>query len=107
MLAGATQLPESDGFGPCFRRITKPFRRFELGFELKILAERDRIVRGVVPGSAAERGPEERRCDHRSDRSRWRSREARPRDHVSGAARRPSTSGYIPAARRDGPDVSV
>jgi len=55
MLAGATQLPESDGFGPCFRRITKPFRRFELGFESKILAERDRNVRGVIPGSAAER----------------------------------------------------
>jgi hypothetical protein len=55
MLAGATQLPESDGFGSCFRRITKPFRRFELGFESKILTERDRIVRGVIAGSAAER----------------------------------------------------
>ena len=55
MLAGATQVPESDGFGPCFRRITKPFRQFELGFESKILAERDRVVRGVIPGSAADR----------------------------------------------------
>lgn len=54
MLAGATQLPESNGFGRCFQRVTKPFRRFELGFDSKILAERGRVVRGIVAGSAAE-----------------------------------------------------
>jgi hypothetical protein len=55
MIAGKPQVPESDGFGPCFRRVTRPFRRFELGFDSKILAERERIVRGVIPGSGAER----------------------------------------------------
>ena len=55
MLAGAVMLPDSDAYGPCFRRTTKQFRQFELGFDPKILAERGRIVRGVVEGSAAAR----------------------------------------------------
>jgi len=53
MLAGAVQLPAPDAFGPCFTRITKPMRRYELGFEPKVLTEPKRIVRGLVPGSAA------------------------------------------------------
>ena len=54
MLAGALQLPGSDAFGPCFRRTTKPLRRYELGFDPKVLVEPHRIVRGLVAGSAAE-----------------------------------------------------
>jgi predicted metalloprotease with PDZ domain len=54
MLAGALQLPPSDEFGPCFRRTTKPLRRYELGFDPKVLVEPRRIVRDLVPGSAAE-----------------------------------------------------
>lgn len=55
MLAGATQLPEPGGFGPCFTRTTKMLRRYQLGFEPKVLIESKRIVRGLIPGSAAER----------------------------------------------------
>lgn len=55
MLAGATQLPASGGFGPCFTRTTKMLRRYQLGFEPKVLIEPTRIVRGLIPGSAADR----------------------------------------------------
>ncbi|MGA7967076.1 MAG: hypothetical protein WCC32_13125 [Terriglobales bacterium] len=55
MLAGAIQLPEPGGFGPCFTRTTKLLRRYQLGFEPKVLTEPKRIVRGLIPGSAAER----------------------------------------------------
>ncbi|HET8750819.1 MAG TPA: peptidase M61 [Sphingomicrobium sp.] len=53
MLEGATPLPASDAFGPCFRRITKPLRRYQLGFDPKVLVEPKRIVRGLIAGSAA------------------------------------------------------
>jgi predicted metalloprotease with PDZ domain len=53
MLSGAIQLPPSDAFGPCFARVTKPLRRYELGFEPRVLTEPKRIVRGLVAGSAA------------------------------------------------------
>jgi predicted metalloprotease with PDZ domain len=52
-LAGAKPLPASDTFGPCFRRTTRLMRRYELGFDSAVLAEPRRIVRGLVPGSAA------------------------------------------------------
>jgi hypothetical protein len=54
MLAGAIELPASNGFGPCFTRISVPLRRYQLGFDPKVLTERKRIVRGLIPGSAAE-----------------------------------------------------
>jgi predicted metalloprotease with PDZ domain len=54
MLAGAIMLPQSKGFGPCFARISKPLRRYQLGFEPRVLVEPKRIVRGLIPGSAAE-----------------------------------------------------
>jgi predicted metalloprotease with PDZ domain len=53
MLQGATPLPPSDAFGPCFRRVTKPLRRYQLGFDPKVLVEPKRIVRGLIAGSAA------------------------------------------------------
>jgi hypothetical protein len=55
MLSGATMLPEPGGFGPCFTRTTKMLRRYQLGFEPKVLTEPKRIVRGLITGSAAER----------------------------------------------------
>ena len=55
MLGGAVMLPESDAFGPCFKRVSIPLRRFELGFDPKVMNENPRIIRGLVPGSEAER----------------------------------------------------
>ena len=55
MLSGAVMLPEPGGFGPCFTRTTKMLRRYQLGFEPKVLTEPKRIVRGLIAGSAAER----------------------------------------------------
>jgi predicted metalloprotease with PDZ domain len=54
MLAGAIELPQSNAFGSCFKRIEKPLRRYQLGFDPKVLIEPKRIVRGLIPGSAAE-----------------------------------------------------
>ena len=54
MLAGQTPLPDSDAFGSCFRRTTKPMRRYELGFDPEVLTESPRIVRNLIAGSAAE-----------------------------------------------------
>jgi len=53
-LGGKMPVPGSDAFGPCFRRISRPFRRYELGFATDVLAQPKRIVRGLVPGSAAQ-----------------------------------------------------
>lgn len=55
MLAGKLQLPGGDVFGPCFRRTSKMLRRYELGFDPEVLVEKDRIVRGLVAGSEAEK----------------------------------------------------
>ena len=55
MLAGATPVPPSDAFGPCFRRVARPLRRYQLGFDPKVLVEPKRIVRGLIAGSAAAR----------------------------------------------------
>ena len=55
MLDGKLVLPASDAFGACFRRTTRPLRRYELGFDPAVLADRKRIVRGLVSNSAAER----------------------------------------------------
>lgn len=55
MLRGDLVLPDSTAFGPCFRRATRRLRRYELGFDPKVLTEPTRIVRGIVPGSEAEK----------------------------------------------------
>lgn len=54
-LAGKAPLPASDAFGPCFERTTQRLRQYDLGFDPAVLAQTKRIVRGVVPGSAADR----------------------------------------------------
>jgi predicted metalloprotease with PDZ domain len=53
MLAGATVLPPSDAYGPRFRRVTRPLRRYDLGFDLASLQTKPKIVRGLVAGSNA------------------------------------------------------
>jgi predicted metalloprotease with PDZ domain len=53
MLAGKLVLPGADAFGPCFTRTTAQLRRYELGFDTDVLIQPKRIVRGLVPGSAA------------------------------------------------------
>jgi hypothetical protein len=55
MLAGALVLPESGAFGPCFRRTTRPLRRYELGFDPRVLIEPSRTIRGLIPGSMAQK----------------------------------------------------
>jgi predicted metalloprotease with PDZ domain len=54
MLKGGTVLPPSGAFGPQFRRVEKPLRRFDLGFAPASLLARPKIVTGLVPGSNAE-----------------------------------------------------
>lgn len=53
MLAGRTVLPPSDAYGPRFRRVVRPLRRYDLGFDMASLQTRPRIVRGLVDGSNA------------------------------------------------------
>jgi hypothetical protein len=54
MLEGAAPLPSPGAFGACFRRTARDLRRYELGFEPAVLVEPQRIVRDLVPDSAAE-----------------------------------------------------
>jgi hypothetical protein len=54
-LQGRMPVPSSAAFGRCFERVSRPLRRYELGFEPAVLAEPKRIVRGLVAGSNAER----------------------------------------------------
>lgn len=55
MLAGGAPVPASDALGPCFRRISKPMRRYDPGFDLDFPDGQPRIVRKLVAGSNAER----------------------------------------------------
>jgi hypothetical protein len=55
MLSGGLMLPESDDFGPCFRRTTKPIRQFDLGFDNKSIIPAEKIIQGLKPGSEAEK----------------------------------------------------
>lgn len=52
-LAGHITMPSSAAFGPEFRHTQRVLRRFELGFDPVVLTESPRIIRGLVPGSAA------------------------------------------------------
>lgn len=55
MKAGELMLPESGDYGPCFTRYVGRARRFDLGFDPKSFVGDVKIIRGLVPGSAAER----------------------------------------------------
>lgn len=53
MLAGRLMLPESEDFGPCFRRTVKMIRQFDLGFDNASIVSNPKIIRGLKPGSEA------------------------------------------------------
>lgn len=53
MMAGGVILPESDDYGPCFRRVPAKIRRYELGFKPKTLPDRRAEVTELVAGSEA------------------------------------------------------
>ncbi len=53
MLAGEVVMLPRGAFGPCFRRIERPLRRFELGFDSETLLANPRRVRGLIAGSSA------------------------------------------------------
>ena len=53
MMAGGLMLPESDDYGPCFRRTTTKIRRFELGFDPKSMIGGAKTIRGLMPDSEA------------------------------------------------------
>ena len=55
MLSGGLMLPESDDFGPCFRRTTKPIRQFDLGFDNKSIVGAEKVIQGLKAGSEAEK----------------------------------------------------
>jgi hypothetical protein len=55
MMAGGLMLPESDGFGPCFHRVTRKIRQFELGYDPASLIGPDRRIKGLMAGSEAEK----------------------------------------------------
>jgi hypothetical protein len=54
-LEGAFQLPSSSAFGLCFTQTRIRLRRFDLGFDPKVLTEPVRAVRGVETDSEAYR----------------------------------------------------
>jgi hypothetical protein len=55
MLAGGLMLPESNGFGPCFHRTVKKIRQFDLGFDNASLLGDVKTIKGLEPGSDAEK----------------------------------------------------
>lgn len=55
MMVGGIITPESDDYGPCFRRVPARIRRYELGFTPKTLPDRRAEVTELVAGSEAEK----------------------------------------------------
>jgi hypothetical protein len=54
MLAGGLVTPQSDDFGPCFRRVEARIRRYELGFDApKVPPGRPVAITGLQAGSEA------------------------------------------------------
>lgn len=53
MMTGGIVVPESDDYGPCFRRTIAKTRRYELGFTSKTLPDRRVEVTQLVEGSEA------------------------------------------------------
>lgn len=53
MLAGGLMLPESEDFGPCFRRVVKRMRRFDLGFDNASFVSNPKVIQGLDPDSEA------------------------------------------------------
>jgi len=48
-------LPESDDFGPCFQRVAKKMRQFDLGFDNASITSNPKVIKGLKPDSEAAR----------------------------------------------------
>lgn len=55
MMAGGLMAPQSDDFGPCFRRVTKQMRQFDLGFDNGSITTNPKVIKGLKPDSEAEK----------------------------------------------------
>lgn len=55
MVAGGLMLPGEGDFGPCFTRVTTHVREFELGFDPASLVGDVKTIKGLMPGSEAEK----------------------------------------------------
>ncbi len=55
MMSGGLVLPESDDFGPCFERVSRRMRQFDLGFDNASITTDPKVVKGLKPGSEAAR----------------------------------------------------
>jgi predicted metalloprotease with PDZ domain len=53
MMAGGLVLPETDDFGPCFQRVTKKMRRFDLGFDNASILTNPKVIKGLKADSEA------------------------------------------------------
>src|SRR3546814_17198743 len=60
MLSGGLIVPESNEFGPCFRRTTKMIRRFDVGFDFSSLIGADKVVSDQIGRSSGS----ERVCQY-------------------------------------------
>ena len=55
MLKGELVLPPSDAYGPCFRRVIRKTRPFDMGFATGALLKPPLTVGRMEPGSEAEK----------------------------------------------------
>jgi predicted metalloprotease with PDZ domain len=55
MMAGGLMVPESGDFGPCFHRVVKKIRRFDLGFDNASVLGPEKTIKGLKAGSEAEK----------------------------------------------------
>lgn len=53
MMSGGLVLPESEDFGPCFERVTRKMRRFDLGFDNASITANPKVIKGLKPDSEA------------------------------------------------------
>jgi hypothetical protein len=54
LMSGETLVPDSDAYGPCFRRVAAEIRRYQLGYDQK-RAVLEGVVVGLIPGSEADK----------------------------------------------------
>jgi predicted metalloprotease with PDZ domain len=52
MMAGEIMVPDSDAYGPCFRRVAAKIRRYEPGYD-QMIAKNQNLVKNLVAGSEA------------------------------------------------------
>lgn len=53
MMAGGLVLPESDDFGPCFQRVVRKMRQFDLGFDNASITADPKVIKGLKADSEA------------------------------------------------------